>query len=216
MIKMKMKPQYISFDNVIQPTWDVITIEEEPMFYSASIEFARKHGGELTKLILDRISPAIKCPPHLYPVIDTRSHMLMKGMYPAIPGWHCDGVMRNSIGQPDFDEIDPAALNYTITVSSEEGGVSNTEFISEPVEFSYEPERVWGSMNDYLEKNYDLSIFRVPDGTMVNFNQEAIHRATSATKNGWRWFFRLSLYHSAPRNRIRNQVQVYTNSSLGW
>ena len=198
----------------IQGTWESEIISREPMLFSSSVEFANKNGGDLTKAVLRGIE--LECPDHFFVVIDTRSHMLMRGMYPAIPGWHCDGVMRGANGQPDFGLLDHKAEHRVITVSSEKGGVSNTEFIAEKLCVEYEPGKVWGSINDDIEESMSPDTYQVPDGDLITFNQLALHRATPAKTNGWRWFFRLSFYHSPPINKIRNQVQVYTSQSTGW
>jgi hypothetical protein len=203
----------------IHPITAVHTIERETMIFSGSPEFVRKQpGAELANMILSSIEdPKLKCPKHLYPVIDTRSHMLMEGMYPAIPGWHCDGVIRDTeTGQPDFSKLDPLARHTVVTMSSVPGGTSRTEFVTEPLEVQYDERKVWGSIDEDINEELDPTTISLDDGIITTFNQTTLHRATSTMKKGWRFFFRLSYYHTPPRNQIRNQVQVYTITNQGW
>lgn len=92
--QITLKPE-LKIIALFEPVWDFETISEEPMIFSGDPDFTYKNGGELTRLVLDelnRLGKTSECPNHLYPVIDTRSHMLMKGMYPAIGGRHCDAI----------------------------------------------------------------------------------------------------------------------------
>jgi len=167
--------------------------------------------------------------PGAHRVIDTRSHMLMPGQYPAIPGWHCDAYPRgqHSSGQPDLWSGNPKCFHYVVTISDQRDGVSNTTFLeASEVALLVRPEEVWGSVHEDLERRlrepsaadprYGRKTWAVPDGHLLRFNQESLHRATKTHTKGWRWFFRLSMYHSAPMNQIRRQVQVYTTEGGGW
>jgi hypothetical protein len=191
-------------------------IKNETMFFSCDPGFVYDHCGPLTKRILLAATRFMNAPAGLHSVIDTRVHMLMPGQYPAIPGWHCDAVPRKEYGdQPDFSLINPEAKHYVCTISSDTGGVSNTEFLVGPLSVDVDPNRVWSSVNAQIPE--EQPIRSIPDGCLVEFGSMAIHRAAPATKwHGWRLFFRLSYMQNPPRNEIRRQTQVYTNAGLGW
>jgi len=215
---------------------ETATIVEEPMLFSASPDFAESYGGPLTRSVLraltrerDRMAAYIAEHPGTYGVIDTRSHMLMPGQYPAIPGWHCDAYPRGkgSAGQPDLKAGDPECFHYVVTVSDQPNGVSNTTFMQGVSTLDVDPERVWGSVHEEVVRRglglpapgRDGGIClwaTIPDGHLTRFKQETLHRATKAHAKGWRWFFRLSMYHSKPMNQIRRQVQVYSTEGGGW
>jgi hypothetical protein len=65
--------------------------------WNASLDDAMLYGGELTrqairamKLRHDRKNI----------IVDTKVHMLIPGMSPAIPGWHTDGAPRDNLKNP--------------------------------------------------------------------------------------------------------------------
>jgi hypothetical protein len=191
-------------------------IDDEPMLFSASPDFALNAGGPLTRNAIEHIARFIKSSRSgKHWVIDTRSHMLMPGMYPAIGGWHCDAVSRSSYtAQPDLSKMDDAN-HFVMTLSTHEDGVSNTEFICEELTFNnIDKDRVWGSISRQVG---DLGKrVKIADGEMVRFTSSTLHRATAATRRGWRWFIRCSEYEFPPQNKIRKQVQVYTDIQGGW
>lgn len=209
----------------LQGTVSKEMIAEEPMLYSASPHFAESYGGPLTRAALSKLTgremeriAEYSAQTGAHAVIDTRSHMLMPGQYPAIPGWHCDAYPRGpgGSGQPDLRLGDATRFHYVVTVSDQLGGVSNTTFLQE-LEFTcmVDPERVWGSVHDALESR-GRNVVLMPDGQLIRFRQEQLHRATPAHAKGWRWFFRLSMYYTKPLNQIRRQVQVYSTEGGGW
>lgn len=192
-------------------------IEAEPMLFSASPDFAYEKGGSLTRSVLDVLwkthRGAIKKGYHW--VIDTRSHMLMPEMIPAIPGWHCDGVMRpnDGNGQPDLNLMDPRVRHFTCHVATNID-VSRTEFLWQPFASVIDEKRVWGSLNVDIEKEKPTT-HHSDHGAVVMFGQDVPHRATPSHARGWRWWFRMSEYDKAPINKIRHQVQVYATDK-GW
>lgn len=192
-------------------------IAAEPMLFSADLVFALKNGGPLTKKALYALC---ECGvPQSNLIIDTKSVMLMPGMYPAIPGWHCDNVLRRSNnGQPDLESLNSNIYNYSVSLSSSQtGGVSRTEFLLNDAELEINENRVWQSVDSAVNDNFPNNILSVPDGNVMRFSQPTIHRATPATEKGWRFFFRASEPNGKkPLNEIRKQVQVYTDINNGW
>lgn len=205
---------------------DVEELSTETMLFSASWKFAREFGGPVTQDVLDHLycreeieeqvrSEALDPDLERWIVIDTRVHMLMKGMYPAIPGWHCDGLPRHDkMSQPDLKAVRSDILHYTCVLSTSPPGVSQTEFVSEPKTLDIDPERVWGSADDAMRR-WEPGDLVQRDGEVFRFDQQTLHRVTPCVDPGWRFFLRLSLYHRRPQNRIRKQVQVYTTRG-GW
>jgi hypothetical protein len=161
----------------------------------------------------------VECPEGRNIVIDTRVNMLMKGFYPSIPDWHCDWVERGKNGQPDLNKLDRLAQNYCCVISDKED-VSGTEFITNKLLVTYDKDNVWRSISEgvefYKKRNAaDVTSSKLKSGDMLKFNQEALHRATPAKCNGWRFFFRLSCVKVEPKNEIRNQTQIYVKEG-GW
>ena len=192
--------------------------------FSADIDFVKKHAGPITQSIVATIEATEQYHNFLkvqherddvYCVIDTRVNMLMPGMYPSIPGWHCDDVPRHvAYSQPDLNGIDTQHYgHFLVLVTDNPNVVSATEFITEPVTVPINPDAVWQSMNDHL-KHHTYKTGKVQTGDIVYFSQTAIHRATACVHPGWRLFLRLSFTYRKPVNEIRNHVQVYIRRQI--
>lgn len=144
-------------------------IIDETMLFCSGWDFAYENSGPITREILDKLSlefgrdSEMVSDNYPYPVVDTRVHMLMPGMVPAIPGWHCDNVPRGESGQPDLTKAARDQLNYTVLVGDSDF-IAPTEFITNPLTLSYDPNQVWGSINQAVitlpheEKNYASAI----------------------------------------------------------
>jgi len=196
----------------------------EPMLFSADWDFALKNGGPMTRYAMAavekhwRISNEAAAAPDLHGIIDTRVHMLMPGMLPAIGGWHCDAVPRpgGEYGdQPNPRMIDNRVVHYSITVSQSDS--SRTAFLTTPVK-AHLPSgaRVWTALHEAIQEQPHNSAL-AEHGFVVRFDLGTPHKATITTTAGWRFFFRYSLYSSTPRNQIRRQVQVYIpHEGHGW
>ncbi len=199
-------------------------IRYEPMLFSCDLENARKLGGKITNDFIDQIQLSelyqnALLLENLNIVIDTRVTMTMPGMYPSIPGWHCDDFNRSiKYGQPDLENRDKRITHFMTIVSDSNDGVSCTEFITEPCTVSLNKNAVWNSLDKNLEseKFKHLKRKKLVQGDIINFNQDSIHRASKTTSNGWRWFGRLSFTYRKPANEIRTQVQVYASAENGW
>jgi hypothetical protein len=197
-------------------------IHAEPMLFGASVEFAREAGGPLTRIMLNALTEELtgalaycrSTSQHL--VIDTRSHMLMPGFTPAIPGWHCDAYPRGAYGeQPWLANGNPSNFHFVCFVSDQADGVSRTEFMQSGVTTNIrnvDPEHVWASVH---KQAYGDTMTQV-DGQILRFWQPTLHRAKPAHAKGWRWWFRASVFYRPPENAIRKQVQVYAPEGLGW
>ena len=203
---------------------------DETMLFAADPNYAAQFGGPITKAVinyLDRLYLREPAEHQAYsakfpnPIIDTRVHMLMPGMYPAIPGWHLDHTPRNETnGQPVPEKANPNQKSIVVILATQPG-VSRTEYVSAPygLTFGYDPERVWGTIDEYIERNRaDIDIHMPAENQLILLNGQCLHRATPCQIRGWRYFLRLSWFppeHKA-ENKIRRQVQVYTTAKTGW
>jgi hypothetical protein len=96
-------------------------IKDLPQLYRSDLDFAKSFDN---KTINDILIHLPYHPEFKHVSIDSRSHMLMKGMYPCIPGWHCDDFYRESHEhQPDLANI-PPTIHYLVVL----GDCSRTEF----------------------------------------------------------------------------------------
>ncbi len=216
--------------NTNKAEWPKLSAEmfaAEQSLFSCSPGAVGILGGSLSKIALafvekqyaTEIRQAEK--QGLSAVVDVRVQRLFTGMYPSIPGWHCDAVPRDSYhGQPSFDAINPAAFHVAVLLSSEPNGVSNTEFVNQDVAFrlfSVDGKSLYSQLHNEVEKVKPDTI-RVKDGEFVKFTPRTVHRAMPTTRRGWRMFFRFSMYHNPPlENGVPKQQQVYLLSeSNGW
>src|SRR3990167_1133411 len=104
-----------------------------------SVEDALRYGGEVTKAAIGAMDLRND---RKYIVVDTKIHLLLPGFYPAIPGWHTDGVPRGGEGNPAsaglpnmaWQEVtDKRPPRYHLLVVGES---SLTEFINEKIELN--------------------------------------------------------------------------------
>jgi hypothetical protein len=195
-------------------------LKNEPMFFNCDLEYAYKHGGDITRTYIDGLPRDWKLDD---PVLDSRVHMLMKGWYPCIPGWHHDDVPRSTAtGQPNY--IDPEYKSEHI-MGLVNGDICPTKFAIGKVKVS-EPDinktiyQVWHKeVQEQVEKSY-VGILHANSGEYIEFDNHAFHSGTKAIDNGWRWFIRLSRNTKRQKhitNEIRHQVQVYLEDpTQGW
>lgn len=203
-------------------------LKDEPMVFSADIEFAYRYGGELTGLTLDRLLSGGHLRTNENVVIDTRVHMLKPGWNPAIGGWHCDAIPRGADGQPDFDHPAIPDIRHYFTVI-DMGSGSLTEFVDPPEEFlatlprkAPEGENLWGNhsraIQDFID-GHAWETMTVESCGLYQFETSDYHTSRPATGHGWRFFLRASVntVTKGPLNEIRKQVQVYMpDEHLGW
>ena len=213
-------------------TRSAVDIKNEPMLFNASWQFATETGGPITREVLTKLGGYIlddmnmvATEEYSYPVIDTRVHMLMKGQYPAIPGWHCDNVPRRHVNRPEggdnpqpiLPEASDGQINYTVILAQNNIDLSPTQFVTEDLRVRYDPRYVWGSVNEAV-CSMDLrgATWECSNGVFYRFSSRVLHRATPARVRGWRFFFRLSWMQTKPKNEVRRQVQVYADPNVGW
>jgi hypothetical protein len=65
--------------------WPAEIIKNEPMFFNCDLNFAFENGGPITEAFIRTLPEDWQ---DCNPVLDSRVHMLMKGWFPCIPGFH--------------------------------------------------------------------------------------------------------------------------------
>lgn len=205
------------------PAYGQTVVKNEPMFFSASLEFALRHGGAITDAFVRALPAEFRSDPTAY--LDSRVHMLMPGWYPCIPGWHHDDVPRNTAdGQPNYVDPPYRARHVMVLVN---GDIAPTEFLDGDV---YVPTPLKGpaiykqwdeAIEDQLAHigvNLSYRRFAVSDRTLYEFDCDTFHRGTAAVANGWRWFGRVSIGRERRvPSEIRRQAQVYMPTiNAGW
>lgn len=219
-----LRIKYYDYLNEINPS-DIIQM------YRCDLDFAYKHSNENFNKILDIFHTIITyAHPNefKYVSIDSRTHMLMKGMYPAIPGWHCDDFYRpdneenriNETIQPDFVNLMKMApsIHYMILI----GDCSLTQFLDEEINLPLPFElpisnRTYYTIYDELINEKNPKIYKCQPSTLYRFGPLAFHRAMPATERGWRSFIRMTLSnHRIPKNEIRYQSNVYLEKGISW
>ena len=203
------------------------TIEEfskETGVYSATPEFVRENCGVIANRILDAVPPDYITRAResgLYPNIDVRVHRLYPGDYPAFPGWHCDGLYRETyFSQPD-PERTQVANHIICTVST--GNVCTPEFLDagldwEPPNPPDSDHTLWGQLNAELEASGPHPTWCTRDGMLVGFDSWTIHRVRPAKVRGWRLFFRIAQWYrpNLEHGKIVRQEQIYRELGGGW
>ena len=214
------------------PEYSQDTIENTLNLRQVSLEDAARYGGPLTRAALG----AMKFKGDRKNIIvDTKVHLLMDGMIPAIPGWHTDGVPRGDDLNPGGKGVPRISAQATwITNGITEpryhllvtGTHSQTEFIHSPMILDVEDSRdLYASMTKQVEairtKNPYTGIYTAPSNTVVEWDWFNIHRAVPARGRGWRFLIRVTETdyiepRTDPADFIRTQNQVYLPVEFGW
>jgi hypothetical protein len=195
-------------------------VKNEPMFFNCDLEYAYKHGHDITRQFLDGLPEDWKLDDV---VLDSRVHMLMPGWYPCIPGWHHDDVPRSTpTKQPNYADPEYRAEHLMGLVNAQ---LAPTKFACGRAEVS-EPDintTIYKKWNDEIEeqvKSFWLSQVSARSGEYIQFDCDSFHTGTKAVGNGWRWFTRLSRNTNRVKfitNEVRHQVQVYMEDpTQGW
>lgn len=194
-------------------------IKNEIMFFNSGSSFAKDNAGPITEQFLEIVENyGIRD----Y-VFDSRVHMLMKGWYPAIPGFHHDDVPRSlANGQPNYYNPEYEAEHI---MGLANGEICPTQFalgdctlpdINED-EIYY---KKWHPLVDKMCENGILKRIDFPGNAVAKFNSYSFHQAQQANKGGFRWFGRVSWNTERIKhitNEIRRQANVYLEAPMeGW
>lgn len=207
-----------------QPPTEVI--KNTPALWNASLDDALKYGGELTRAAIGAMDLKFD---RKYIIVDTKIHMLMPGFYPAIPGWHTDGVPRGKDLRPDvkdapniFAQENMSSSRFHLLVTGE-GCL--TKFINGPLELDVPDEPsadLYKVITEQISsREEDLEIVESPSCTVVEFDWWNLHTGVRAKKHEWRFLIRVTeTDHMEPqtdlRKIIRTQQQVYVPEQFGW
>jgi hypothetical protein len=189
-------------------------IKNEPMLFNCSVDAAYAMGGPITRAFIECLGVG-------HAVIDTRSHMLMPGWYPCIPGWHHDDVPRSrSDGQPNYETPEYRAVHAMALIN---GDICPTQFAIGECELPDVPigdviYKRWHPLVEQLCQHGALKRIDVLSNRIVWFDWQSFHQGVAAKHPGWRWFGRASFEtERKPTNEVRRQVQVYLEFPMeGW
>lgn len=230
------------FDSKIQliqhpvPEISELLIPHEEMIVKGDRKFALENGGVITRNLIQHLP--LDWQNHEI-VVDTRVHMLMKGMFPCVPGWHHDYVARTAPGgQPNYDNFGYRSEHLMLLVNAE---VAPTQFAIGEAEYDPVPLGTNVYQQWHKETNYHLSSGKLvavdaPSNQWLLFNDLTMHQGVQAKWSGWRYFIRVSRFfinvekftHTEGEDRIylqppeifnqnRKQVQVYmSDPTMGW
>ncbi len=190
-------------------------IKNEPMLFNCSGAAAWDMGGPITRAFLEALGGSG------HAVIDTRSHMLMPGWYPCIPGWHHDDVPRTrEDGQPNYKTPEYRAVHAMALVN---GDICPTQFAVGRCDLPDIPlggviYKAWHPQVEALCQDGKMKRVDAPSNRIVWFDWQSFHQGIQANRGGWRWFGRASFEtERKPTNEIRRQVQVYLEFPMeGW
>lgn len=197
------------------PDESVEEIKREPMLHKCDLDHALELGGKLTQLFIIMLPDSWKRSPLR---IDSRTHMLMPGWFPCIPGWHHDDVPRErEDGQPNY--VNPSYKTEHIMAlwgdcSLTQFAVGKDDFPDVPLGNKFYKE--WHLEVENKIEQGKLKRITIPERRMVFFDWQSWHQGMPATKNGWRFFIRATRGSLAkPHNETRNQTQVYMEDPMG-
>ena len=207
--------------------------------WNVSVEDALKYGGELTRAAIGAMNLRND---RKYIVVDSKVHMLMEGFYPAIPGWHTDGVPRgverdpggkglpNIFAQDEPGDLRPPRYHLLVT-----GSGCLTEFITTrevDLEIPDFPtinlyrlihQQLEAMLEQRVKETYKREDFVSQySNQVVEFDWWDLHRGIAATKKEWRFLIRVAeTDYIQPqtdlRTAIRTQSNVYVEAgNYGW
>ena len=209
---------YFDLAGTFKKDWTDLEILDEPMFFNSSVEYAYLNGSSITRNFLDSLPPSWKGQDVVF---DSRVHMLMKGWYPCIPGWHHDDVPRSTPNkQPNYINPEYKSKHILGLVNAD---IAPTEFASGCCELTVPENNIYKEWHDIIENcvmTGDFALSKAQSGVLYQFDWLTFHQGTKAVKNGWRWFGRVSKNTDRSNNitnMIRKQVQVYLERPMeGW
>lgn len=197
--------------------------------HNASLEDALKYGGDLTRSALGAMNLTMQ---KKHVVVDTKIHMLIPDMCPAITGWHTDGVPRGTKLDPTAkqepniyaqEKMDSPIFHLLVTGTSclthflEQRDV-NLEVPEEPSTELYK--KISKQVNQNIS-NGELSTYELPTCTSVMWDWWELHTGIPAKHHEWRFLIRVTESDIQEpkkdlRDIIRTQQQGYMPMEFGW
>lgn len=201
-------------------------LEAEPMLFKADWGFAAKHAGRITLDFLGALGLHMKTlgiRENEPLVIDTRTHMLMRGHYPCIPGWHHDDVPRGGANnQPQYDAPPYASQHLCAVIDAyDQPTGALPEFAHGPIDVPWplpEDVTVYAAWDAHINAAYPEAGAPVRSREVWRFDCNTFHRGMPARSTGWRFFIRATWgTNDKPVNKIRRNANVYVPwSTAGW
>lgn len=194
--------------------------------FKATLQDATTYGGTAVQQALTHL-PKLSTNKNI--IVDTKIHMLKKGMIPAIPGWHTDGVPRSNKNE--------ARGNLPPDLSKQEGIDGNryhlflagcdcpTIFLKDrnvELEVPKSGDKdLYAKIDAQILDRKDLDREEIPMGCWWSWDWWELHTAQPAREDGWRLLIRVTeTSFSKPITDLRQvisvQSQVYINGSFGW
>jgi hypothetical protein len=155
-------------------------------------------------------------------VVDTKVHMLAPGMFPAIPGWHTDGVPRGDTLSPQDKGLpnihaqeDRRSPRFHLLVTGE-GALTDFWDGLVALDVPEEPTRdLYAGITEKMRICEALEperILTVPSCQVVEWDWWDLHTARAAKKFEWRFLIRVT-----ERQILRTQSNVYVpTDKFGW
>ncbi|SKU89106.1 Uncharacterised protein [Mycobacteroides abscessus subsp. massiliense] len=209
---------------------DHALIEGTPNLRRASLSNAVLYGGPLLRGLLQS-APIVGDHKHIF--VDTKVSMLMPGWWPAIPGWHTDGVPRYSAadetvtpanwGTPSLPLQNYRSLEgyypryHTLHVGNDCPTVFIDGLLYLPIEHD-EDEQLYSELTRRIDGCTTLRKLVAQEGIWHSWDWWNIHQASQATERGWRLLIRITESDQPPADSdfIRPQNQVYVPREFGW
>lgn len=193
---------------------------------NASLDDALRYGGNITREAIGAMNLRHD---RKYIVVDTKVHMLMAGMSPAIPGWHTDGAPRDATGNPQGSgppdqfaqcgDLRPPRYHLLVT-----GTGCLTKFVgcALTLEIPEEPTRdLYAHVSRVVRQANPPPTITVPSCSVVEFDWHDLHTGVIAAHAEWRYLIRVTETDYLPpcsdlRRVIRTQQNVYIPTDFGW
>lgn len=191
----------------------------------ASLPDAALYGGSVVREALDSLNLGGK---HNYVTVDVKTHYLLNGMIPAIPGWHTDGVPRSHYGgprgplEPDMrrQEGYHSPKFHLVFIGAE----SPTQFLEDrnvELECENNSANLYATVDVSVRERKDLRIWDLPQCVWYSWDWWELHRATPCQGQGYRVLIRVTesdfVKPEQDLNKmIRAQQNVYIQGSYGW
>lgn len=147
----------------------------------ACLDFARPY---LTPYVLEMIAKVPLSRDYRYTLIDVKVHDLVTGVYPCLPGWHCDGFI-------DPRQGSRGETHYLFVT----GQGARTEFLKAPIELEFPPRKRGKALLHSFQtqlRELEPKAEAVPSCQWVRFGRWDFHRGPRARLNEKRLFLRIT------------------------
>lgn len=204
-------------------------IKDTPGLWNAPLDVATLLGGRITQAALASMNLGFD---YKHIIVDVKTHLLQPGMFPAIPGWHTDGVPRGGSlspakGLPDITKQTQArSPRYHLMIL---GADCPTIFIKNRnvvLEVPDEPStNLYKNISEQCASSRssgNIETYEITPGVIYEWDWWELHTAQASKSAGWRYLIRVTetdyLEPQKDLNQIfRKQQQVFlTSDKFGW